>query len=98
MGQRWTSFSTTALPNTTIGTLNDTRAALGFKRYTSFDQITSDKQVAADLKTAYGTVDQVELWIGGLAEDHAKGAFVEPIGYGGPPERGLAQLKALLKG
>ncbi|NGM49140.1 SCO family protein [Caulobacter sp. 602-2] len=28
----------------------------------------------------------------------AKGAFVEPIGYGGPPERGLAQLKALLKG
>lgn len=27
----------------------------------------------------------------------AKGAFVEPIGYGGPPERGLAQLKALLK-
>ncbi len=27
----------------------------------------------------------------------AKGNFVEPIGYGGPPERGLAQLKALLK-
>lgn len=28
----------------------------------------------------------------------AKGQFVEPIGYGSPPERGLAQLKALLKG
>lgn len=25
-----------------------------------------------------------------------KGAFVEPIGYGGPPERGLAQLRALI--
>jgi protein SCO1/2 len=27
----------------------------------------------------------------------AQGRFVEPIGYGGPPERGLDQLKALLK-
>lgn len=27
----------------------------------------------------------------------AAGRFVEPIGYGGPPERGLAQLKALLE-
>ncbi|TCS17286.1 SCO family protein [Caulobacter sp. BK020] len=43
---------------------------------------------------------------GGYTLDHssaiylfdAQGRFVEPIGYGGPPERGLAQLKALLKG
>jgi len=43
---------------------------------------------------------------GGYTLDHssaiylfdAKGRFVEPIGYGGPPERGLAQLRALLKG
>jgi protein SCO1/2 len=42
---------------------------------------------------------------GGYTVDHssaiylfdAKGRFVEPIGYGGSPERGLAQLKALLK-
>jgi protein SCO1/2 len=42
---------------------------------------------------------------GGYTLDHssaiylfdAKGRFVEPIGYGGPPERGLDQLKALLK-
>lgn len=42
---------------------------------------------------------------GGYTLDHsaaiylfdAKGRFVEPIGYGGPPERGLAQLKALLR-
>jgi protein SCO1/2 len=41
---------------------------------------------------------------GGYTLDHssaiylfdAQGRFVEPIGYGGPPERGLAQLKALL--
>lgn len=59
-----------------LGTLNDTRAALGFARYTSFDQITGDAQVAADLATAYGSVDSVDLWTGGLAEDHAPGAFV----------------------
>ena len=43
---------------------------------------------------------------GGYTLDHssaiylfdAKGRFVEPIGYGGPPERGLEQLRALLKG
>lgn len=43
---------------------------------------------------------------GGYTLDHssaiylfdAQGRFVEPIGYGGPPERGLAQLRALLKG
>lgn len=42
---------------------------------------------------------------GGYTLDHssaiylfdAKGRFVEPIGYGGPPERGLDQLKALLR-
>ena len=42
---------------------------------------------------------------GGYTLDHssaiylfdAQGRFVEPIGYGGPPERGLGQLKALLK-
>jgi protein SCO1/2 len=41
---------------------------------------------------------------GGYTLDHssaiylfdAQGRFVEPIGYGGPPERGLGQLKALL--
>jgi len=43
---------------------------------------------------------------GGYTMDHssaiylfdAQGRFVEPIGYGGPPERGLDQLRALLKG
>jgi len=59
-----------------LGTLNDTRAALGFARYSNFSQITSDTQVAADLKTVYGTVDKVELWVGGLAETHAAGAFI----------------------
>jgi peroxidase len=61
-----------------LGTLNETRQALGFAPYTSFDQITSDAQTAAALKQAYGTVDKIDLWTGGLAEDHLSGAAIGP--------------------
>jgi peroxidase len=59
-----------------LGTLNETRVALGLTPYTSFNQITSDPQTAANLATAYGSVDKVDLWTGGLAEDHVSGAMV----------------------
>ena len=59
-----------------LGTLNQTREALGLTPYTNFDQITSDPQTAANLATAFGSVDKVDLWTGGLAEDHAAGAMV----------------------
>ena len=56
-----------------IATLNQTREALGMTPYTSFDQITSDPQLASELQQAYGSVDQVDLFVGGLAEDPASG-------------------------
>ena len=59
-----------------LATLNDTRAALGLAPYTSFAEITSEPTVAANLQTVYGTVDKVDLFMGGLAEDHAPGATV----------------------
>lgn len=59
-----------------LGTLNETRAALGLTPYTSFDQITSDPATATALKQAYGTVDAIDLWTGGLAEDHTAGAAI----------------------
>src|SRR5215467_3561272 len=59
-----------------LGTLNQTREALGLTPYTSFDQITSDPATAAALEQAYGTVDAVDLWTGGLAEDHVAGGIV----------------------
>lgn len=59
-----------------LGTLNETRVALGLKAYTSFSQITSDATTAAALEAAYGDIDKVELWIGGLAENHLPGAMV----------------------
>src|SRR5215216_1355308 len=59
-----------------LGTLNQTREALGLTPYTSFDQVSSDPETAAALKQAYGSVDAIDLWTGGLAEDHAAGSTI----------------------
>ncbi len=53
-----------------IADYNTVRVAYGLPRITSFDQITSDKAVQASLASTYGSVDNIDLWIGGLAEDH----------------------------
>src|SRR6185295_549731 len=57
---------------------NSTRAAYGLKKVTSFDQITSDPVLAGKLKDLYGSVDNVDLWVGGLAEDHVRGGSLGP--------------------
>ncbi|MFM8425647.1 MAG: peroxidase family protein, partial [Chloroflexota bacterium] len=49
---------------------NTVREAYGLERITSFDQITSDPALQAKLASTYGSVDNIDLWIGGLAEDH----------------------------
>ncbi len=59
-----------------LPTLNETRIAYGLTPYTSFAQITSDPTVQADLQSLYGSVDNVELFVGGLAENHAPGSSV----------------------
>lgn len=59
-----------------IATLNQTREALGMTPYTSFDQITSDSQLASQLQQVFGNVDQVDLFVGGLAEDAVSGSMV----------------------
>jgi Ca2+-binding RTX toxin-like protein len=59
-----------------LGTLNQTREALGLDPYTDFTQITSDPETLAGLKAAYGNVNNVGLWTGGLSENHVPGALV----------------------
>ena len=59
-----------------LGTLNETRISLGLQPYTSFDQITRDPATQQALQQAYGSVDAIDLWSGGLAEDHMPGAMV----------------------
>lgn len=51
---------------------NSTREAIGLPRVTSFADITSDHELQDKLASLYGTVNDVDLWIGGLAEDHVR--------------------------
>ncbi|MDW8266211.1 MAG: peroxidase family protein, partial [Gemmataceae bacterium] len=58
---------------------NRARQDYGLPPVTSFAQISSDPAVQAALQTAYGTVDKIDAFIGGLAEDRVPGAMVGPL-------------------
>lgn len=53
---------------------NQVREDYGLERVSSFDEISSDPEVAAKLEQLYGTVDDIDVWVGGLAEDHVDGS------------------------
>jgi len=53
---------------------NDVRESLGLTRATQFSDITSDVDLRRRLERVYGSVDNIDLWIGGLAEDHVAGS------------------------
>ena len=53
---------------------NSVRVAYGLPRLTSFAQISGDPAVQASLRQAYGSVDRIDLWVGGLAERHVPGS------------------------
>ncbi|MBV9489994.1 MAG: peroxidase family protein [Verrucomicrobia bacterium] len=59
-----------------LATLNRTRRALGLSPYLSFAELTPDPVLQQSLQAVYGTIDQVDLFIGGLAEPPARGAIV----------------------
>ena len=61
-----------------LGSLNQTRQALGLSRFTSFAQLTPDPALQQSFQALYGSIDAVDLFMGGLAEAHAKGAAVGP--------------------
>jgi peroxidase len=48
------------------------------KQYNSFAQLTADPVLQKSLQTVYGSINNVDLFIGGLAEKHASGAVVGP--------------------
>lgn len=55
---------------------NTVREAFGRDQVTSFDQINPDPEIHGRLSAAYSDVDQIDAWIGLLAEPHREGAFV----------------------
>ena len=55
---------------------NTAREYYGLDPVTSFAEITSDTDLQAKLFQLYGNVDNIDLFVGGLAEDHVQGAMV----------------------
>ncbi len=59
-----------------IGSYNQVRVALGLPAVTSFAQITSNVTVQQELKEAYGNVNNIDAFEGGLAENAVPGSDV----------------------
>ncbi len=55
---------------------NDARIALGLRPRLTFADISSDPEVQARLADAYGDTADIDVWVGGLAEDPQRGAMV----------------------
>ncbi|CAG8583688.1 12338_t:CDS:10 [Gigaspora margarita] len=53
---------------------NDVRAALGLNRANTWSDITKDVLVQKRLQSLYTSIDLVEAYVGGLAEDHLQGS------------------------
>lgn len=63
----------------TLNTLGDNLAQFNFSvpptpPITSFAELTSDPSVRAKLEELYGSVDNIDMWVGMLAEDHVPGS------------------------
>ena len=58
---------------------NAVRMAYGLTKKTSFQEVSTDPEVQKKLSQAYGTnstPDDMDVWVGGLAEDHIEGGSV----------------------
>ena len=60
---------------------NQCREDFGLARRTSFSEITSNAALAATLEAVYRDVNNIDAWIGGLAEDHVDGTAVGELIY-----------------
>jgi peroxidase len=58
---------------------NSVRVAYGLPAVASFAQITSNVTLQNQLKAMYGNVNNIDLWIGALSEDHVAGTDVGPL-------------------
>src|SRR5687768_6639619 len=58
---------------------NNLRARYGLAAVTAFDQISSDPEVQAKLESLFGNVNNIDAFVGALAEDHLPGSGVGPF-------------------
>lgn len=58
---------------------NTLRNAYDVPRVTTFAEISSDPEIQAKLEELFGTVDNIDPFVGALAEDHLPGSSVGPL-------------------
>ena len=52
--------------------------SLSFSAISTFSEITKDVKVSSKLRELYKDVNEIDLWVGGLAEDHEEGSEIGP--------------------
>ena len=60
---------------------NRVRMDYGLRPYTTFAQINPDPVIQAKLAAAYATPDDIDIWLGALAEKHKHGMMVSETTY-----------------
>ena len=58
---------------------NDAREAFGLTRVTSYSEISQDPEIQDRLAAAYDDIGEMDVWVGGLAEDPRHKAQVGPL-------------------
>ncbi|MGD2182050.1 peroxidase family protein [Lusitaniella coriacea] len=59
-----------------VPSYNDARIGLGLGAVASFAEITSNVAIQDALASVYSSVDEIDFWVGGLAEEHINGGLV----------------------
>lgn len=59
-----------------LPTYNEFRRAMGMRTARRFSDISRDSEVQFRLAQAYESVDDIDLWVGGLSEDNVRGSHV----------------------
>ena len=58
-----------------LGNYNELRRQLGLPIFTSFEQLTDSPEDAATMEAIYNDIDNLDAWVGMLAENRAEGAL-----------------------
>ena len=58
-----------------LGDINSIRVALGLEPFNEFSEICANPELYVGLSAMYGTVDELDPWVGMLAEDHMPSAL-----------------------
>ncbi|NEO57352.1 MAG: peroxiredoxin [Okeania sp. SIO3B5] len=59
-----------------LASYNDVRQVLGLDRKDNFSDISSDPELVASLQAVYSNVDEIDLWVGMLAEDNLENSSI----------------------